>query len=279
MEQPSASYNLHLRSCLVPLLAHPDVTARLLPLSAELAALATLDLEPARPVLVSCYSDREGGRPPRDPVAMLRCLLLMAMLGETRFNVWARTLKGRPELVVLSGFTSAEGPPGVGTFYDFAGRILDGPQPRACDHVVRPSSLMHGTGGRFRRNVKKEKEARKAAKDDPGTQGAVRRAVEAATAKLEGSVPTDFAERLQEILLRCAVVPSAERGMFGESPRLDVTMDGSVLPSHARMGGRRACDCRENGDLRCDCDRIFADPEATVASPGLKATLRTSLAC
>ena len=67
MEQPCASYNSHLRSRLVPLLAHPDVTARLLPLSAELAALATLDLEPARPVLASCYSDREGGRPPPPP--------------------------------------------------------------------------------------------------------------------------------------------------------------------------------------------------------------------
>ncbi|MBI2566632.1 MAG: hypothetical protein HYV63_06330, partial [Candidatus Schekmanbacteria bacterium] len=36
---------------------------------------------------------------PRDPVCMLRGIVLMAMLGLTSFNEWAAMFKGRPELV------------------------------------------------------------------------------------------------------------------------------------------------------------------------------------
>ena len=105
---------------------HRPVRARLRSVAAELLAVALLDLEPARPLLERCYAGRRGGRRPRDPVAMLRALVLMGLLGCTDFNKWVPTLRGRPELAILCGFDPRD-TPGVGTFYAFCDRLLDGP--------------------------------------------------------------------------------------------------------------------------------------------------------
>ena len=136
-----------------------DLRARLLDHLEVVLALALLDLEPARPTLESCYAQRKGGRSPRDPVAMLRCLVLMGLLGITSFNEFVKRLRRRVELVVLCGFEPDDAP-GASTIYDFCHRLLDGPREQLGNVPERdtppPSEQLQGSRGRFRRNPKLE---------------------------------------------------------------------------------------------------------------------------
>ena len=64
----------------------PDAARRIRQLHKEVLVLAMLDLEPARKILEAAYSNRVGGRPPRDPVNMLRSVILMLLRNETSYN-------------------------------------------------------------------------------------------------------------------------------------------------------------------------------------------------
>lgn len=229
-------------------------------------ALALLDLEPARPVLTACYANRAGGRRPRDPVAMLRSLVLMGLLGVTSFNRWVRTLHGHPELAVLCGFRAGD-VPGLGTHYDFCHRLYDGPYRRPCAHVSRPSDRFRKSRGRFRRNLKEEKARTKActqAELASHSEGRVAAEVRKALDTLTQVARPDFQGRLQDILMRCAVIPSAQRGLLGNLARIVLTGDGSGIISGAAPHGKLVCDCpREGGRVSCSCARSYSDPTAT----------------
>ena len=58
------------------------------PAEPDILDVGEVDLEPVREELESYDSGRNGGRSPKDPVAMLRSIILMAMKGETSFNKW-----------------------------------------------------------------------------------------------------------------------------------------------------------------------------------------------
>jgi len=62
------------------------------------AALILLipDLEPVRKYLQSLYSPNPRGRPPYDPVCMLRALILMTLLGFKSYTLWAKELRNKP---------------------------------------------------------------------------------------------------------------------------------------------------------------------------------------
>jgi len=264
MDSSNAAYRCHLVTHLPPLLGAPGARERLRFLMERVLALVLLDLEPARPLLQVLYCERSGGRPPRDPVAMLRSLLLMVLCGATSVNRWAARLKGEPELAVLSGFSPGERPPGVGTFYDFFHRLLDGPYQRRCDHHSPASARVKGRG--FVRHLRQEKEAQKAqtqAELAHGQQGKVELLVDRALATWDQGLPSDLEQRLQEILMRCAVRPSAAAGLLGDLRRLQVASDGTAIESHASGDGHAACTCRAEGLPACSCPRVYADPEAT----------------
>jgi hypothetical protein len=226
--------------------------------------LAMLDLGPAREVLAACYAKRKGGKKPKDPVAMLRCIALMGSLGEARINSWVDRLDAEPLLAILSGFSPRKRP-GVGTFYDFFARLLDGTWRKRCEHDRRPSDSFRGKNGCFRRNLKSEKEQTKAStqaelalEHETPTQNAVRKALSA----LDQAIPEDALRRVEELLFRCAVVPSAELDLLGDLSAIDVAGDGSALESHANGDGRALCTCRKEGKGKCECDRSYSDPEA-----------------
>lgn len=225
MEPTTTPWHSHLRTCFLPLLT--STLARTL--GAEIVALSLLDLERVRPLLEANLSRR--GRRPRDQVAMLRCIVLMCLLGESRFNAWARMLKQRPELAVLCGFKPGD-VPGVGTFYDFMARLLDGPPPPKCPGWRRPSD-------RTRRQGKKRLLVfcLETSKRRPGR---VFEEVKAATAALQKPLGERFVDRLNRILARCALGPSAASGLLG--PGFDVAGDSSMLITHARSGGVPAVD-------------------------------------
>lgn len=63
-------------------------------------------------------------------------------------------------------------------------------------------------------------------------------------------------------MFSCAVVPSIKMGLLGHPKALDVSGDGSTLRSHGSGDGRPLCSCRKKGNWKCDCDRLFSDPDA-----------------
>jgi len=259
----------------------PDAVTRIEDLQQQLLALSMLDLEPARDLLMAGYCPRQGGKNPRDPIPMFRSLILMLLLGKPAYNQWVKYLKGHPEVAILSGFLdphfsfehaslhdlcAAIDCPGVGTYYDFAARLLDGPYQKPCDHIVRPSQRLRGSKGQFRRDLQQEKEHRHllqeqqlAEKNERKVQQMVRIALEQA----EQQLPADFLNRIEELLMVCAVVPSAQTGFLGDLSKLTISGDGSALASHASGRGKRMCDCREQQIYNCDCPKTYSDPEAT----------------
>lgn len=259
-----SSYRAHLARHFIPYLRqHADARDRIATVSAAAIGLALLDLEPARPHLTACYDPRHaGGRPPRDPVCMLRALILMALLGESGLNPWVATLRARPELRILCGFplTDPDGDPdrgpGVATFYDFMARLLDGPPPKptVTTRWTRPSTRRRGV--KFLRHIDREKRRRKASRPAIKRMRAVAQQVSEAiagrghTSRLHG-----FAGRMQQILARVAVARSAKLGLF---PRLlDIAIDGSCVRTHATPRGWQPDTPVEEGH------RHYSDPEAT----------------
>jgi len=128
--------------------------------------LLLLDLEPARKYLQSLYSPNPRGRPPYDPVSMLRALLLMILLGFKSITLWTKELGTKPRLAVIAGFASDSkehaNTPSVGCFYDFIDRLEDGKYQKPCQHYVKPSKIRKG---KHLRNITYEKEMRQKEKE------------------------------------------------------------------------------------------------------------------
>ena len=222
--------------------------------------LLRLDLEPARPLLRSLYSSSPRGRKPWDPICVLRALLLMLLVGEESITRWAQTLRRTPRLACIAGFDPFH-TPAVGTFYLFLDRLEDGPYQPTCPHRIRPSQLRKG---KHLRNLASEKETRHLHAQQ--TRAQFDSITQELKARLEAHPdqprPHDLLQRLEDLLLLCAVLPSAEQGLLGDPTHLIVSGDGSALPSAANPNGSPSCTCRKQGIYRCDHDRFYSDPSA-----------------
>jgi len=60
--------------------------------------LLRLNLDPARPLLAACYAPGPRGRPPYDPLCLLRALLLLLLLQYKSLPKWAHDLRRHPRL-------------------------------------------------------------------------------------------------------------------------------------------------------------------------------------
>ncbi|MEQ8189797.1 MAG: hypothetical protein ABRQ39_17650, partial [Candidatus Eremiobacterota bacterium] len=131
----------------------PAEILKIMSYSREIFTITSLNLDPVAPLLKSLYRNKSGGRPCREPLSMLRSLLLMTLLNEASITGWVTQLKRQKILCILSGFTPGN-PPGVATFYSFLDRLQDGPYEKPCKHVHKLSKL---NKKRHRRNLKEEK--------------------------------------------------------------------------------------------------------------------------
>jgi hypothetical protein len=223
--------------------------------------LLRLDLDPARPLLRPLYAPGPRGRPPYDPVCVLRAFLLMLLLHYKSLPQWADALRTHPRLAQIAGFAPFE-TPAVGTFYAFIDRLEDGPYAPPCAHRVRLSRLRKG---RHRRHLKQEQADRHAAQARDGAQadtGTERLAPELLAAA-DQPRPQELRTRLAALLFTCGVLPSVQRGLLGDLRALVLCGDGAALPTGASPHGRPTCDCRAHGLWRCDHDRFYRDPTAT----------------
>jgi len=256
----------------------PDVAETLDKHAEAVLVLWHLDLEPARPILMRGYADSPRGGDPWDPLVLLRCLLLACLVRTPKINPWVDDLKACRVLCVLCGFDPEVRRPGVGTLYDYLHRLHSGPvQDCPCGHVQSPATRERRRAASPRpknnkprkRETKAEKKTRrrrrqkdpvtaKAAADPCATQQLVTRLL----ATKDQKNPEDLLQRLAEMLVELAVVKSANEGLLGPLDALIACGDGSGLKTGASKHGKRVCDCPRSS--RCDCDRIYQDPDAAV---------------
>jgi hypothetical protein len=222
--------------------------------------LFRLDLDPLTPMFMKLYSTSPRGRPPYDPVAMFRALLLLTLLRYKSIETFALELRQKPRLAIIAGFPPFE-TPAVGTFYLFIDRLEDGPFQPACPHRVKPSALRKG---KHVRNLAKEKAEKEVARKQILAQcdSLTSQLTQQTLATAAQPRPDDLQKRLEDALIQAAVMPSAARGLLGDLGRLIVCGDGSALASGASAAGKPACTCRKQGILRCQCDRFYSDPTA-----------------
>jgi hypothetical protein len=222
--------------------------------------LIVLDLEPARPILETLYSTDPRGQKPYDPVRMLRALLLMVLLKYTSITKWAEALKAKPRLARIAGFEPYD-VPAAGTFYAFIDRLEDGQYQKQCEHRIKPSKLRKG---KHLRNLASEKEQRQQdAKADAAAYDSITQKLkDDLIASQDQPRPDDIIKRLEDILILCAIIPSAEKGLLGNLESMTVSGDGSALPTGASPNGKPACKCHENGIYKCEHDRYYSDHTA-----------------
>ena len=222
--------------------------------------LLRLNLDPLTPMFMQLYSTSPRGRPPYNPIAMFRALLLLPLLRYQSIETFALALRQKPRLAIIAGFQPFE-PPAVGPFSLVIDRLEDGPFHPACPQRVKPSALRQGKHVRHLSKEKAEKEvARKhlLAQCDSITGHLTQQTLDTAAQPR----PDDLQKRLEDALIQAAVLPSAARGLLGDLGRLLVCGDGSALPSGASAAGKPSCTCRKQGVLRCQCDRYASDPTA-----------------
>jgi hypothetical protein len=226
--------------------------------------LLLLDLEPARKYLLTLYSPNPRGRPHYDPVCMLRALILMILLGFKSYTLWSKELRSKPRLAVIAGFAydSKEhaDTPSIGCLYNFIDRLEDGKYQKTCQHYIKPSKIRKG---KHLRNISNEKETRQKQKENDIAQydSITKKLKDELNADKEIPRPDDLLKRMEDILVSCAIIPSAERGMLGDLSKLNLCGDGSALPSGANHYGKPSCECHKN-IYKCEHDRFYSDATA-----------------
>jgi hypothetical protein len=257
---PHEAYQTSIREWIPAHVDEPDVVPLLERYADALLVLHELDLEPARPVLEACYADSPRGGKPRDPIGMLRCLLLAVLVGQPSLNRWVRDLRACRVLRVLAGLPEEDRGPGVGTYYGMLHRLHDGAlRSCKCGQCVAPS----------------EQERRRARSPQPPRCASTKpaeskRPEDSVTARLVAELraardrpnPTDLQGRLTAILLGVAVSESARRELLGDPDKVIACGDGSALVTGAAENGRKTCD-HPRGH-RCDCHRVWTDPDARI---------------
>jgi hypothetical protein len=138
--------------------------------------------------------------------------------------------------------------------------LEDGKYQKPCEHVIKQSKLRKG---KHLRNLTSEKEQRHRDKEMNATiyDSVTQKLRDDLNASEDQPRPDDLIKRLEDILIQCAIIPSAERGLLGDA-NITVSGDGSPLPTGASPHGKPSCDCRNNGIYNCDCARYYSDNTA-----------------
>ena len=200
-----------------------------------------MNLDPLKELVMSCYSST--GRPAINQPEIFRAMVLASHFKES-ISSFAARLKADEILVIACGFEN-DSLPGVGSFYDLFNRLW---LEYAPAKVVRSP---------YKKKKKKLKANEKLPPDDPNTVADLVEKV------LGGETLEHGPERLlQKILIECAVKPSAELSLLGDTRKLTLAGDGAPLETGASSLGKKICQCKKQGVHFCKCPRSYTDPKA-----------------
>ena len=234
-----------------------DITLKQQYYEKEIQILKNLDLDPAIPILLSLYSQGKI-KDAQDPPGMLRSLLLMTMRRVKGITGWVKLTRHDPFLAVLMGFKPGC-VPGIGTYYDFMKRIIDGPyrKPCRCEDKVKRSEY---NAGPHKRNLKNEKQAQKNDFDPNHSQS--EKLAAALLANTEEPRAKNLHQILEDLHIQLGLIPSIRQGLITDLHALVISGDGSILETAASSTGKPACNCRSQGIYKCDHDRYYTSPTA-----------------
>ena len=250
-----SAYREHLKKHFVCLPQNSQFWESLRTHSKEFSIIANLNLDPAIELLESLYSPVKRA-PPRDPVCMLRSLILMTLLKIQGITEWVTRMRALSLAAILAGF-EPDDTPGIGTYYDFMKRIINGPYRKSCEHVRRRSTF---NAGKHQRNLQREKEAHKGPQDPHHCQSET--LVAELLPRADEPRPDEFPKILEDLLVRVGILPSIEQGLLNDLHHLIVTGDGSILQTAASPHGQPTCSCRSQGIYHCSHDRYYTSPTA-----------------
>ena len=214
-----------------------------------------LNLDAAVDILKPLYCPVKHGDF-RDPVNMLRSLIVMTLLKIQGITEWVEMTRTSTLLAILTGF-DPDDVPGIGTYYDFLKRIYDGPYQKPCQHNIKKSDALSAL---HKRNIKQEAEDKKNSFKPYNSQSKV--LSDRLLADADEPRDCDYLKCLDDLLLRLGVMPTIEQGVLSNALQITISGDGSILKSNASGSGKPACSCRDEGIFKCDCPRYYSSATA-----------------
>lgn len=209
---------------------------------ADIRLFKHLDLDPILPFLSDCYAST--GRPSRCPCQLFR-MFLFASRHKLNVKALHRKLSVSPIVRAICGCESTQDVPAIGTFYHFMNRLVK----------MNEKPISHAPFGKRSKKLQRNEKL-----PDKRPARSVRLAEKLMDGKLNLSRTPE--RLLQLIFAEIAVRPSIKLGLL--NPTLVLSADGTALKTGASSYGRKICDCKRKGILRCQCDRRYSDPYASI---------------
>jgi len=187
-------------------------------------------------------SDRYSstGRPSEFQPEFFRTFILMQDL-KVPVSQWINKLKNNFVLRTACGFLKSE-LPSIASFYSFIRRIA-GPEtkPHIRRFILKPK--------------KKLEKGEKLPPKHPNITQKLKAKI------LKGHRFNDPVADILNNILALSVRQSQNLGLI--KPAINVSGDGTCMPTGASPYGKKLCECKSNGIYNCDCARKFSDPTAT----------------
>ena len=211
----------------------------------RLCKLFLLNLDPLLSIIKPLYP--VFGRPSKNQSEIIRSLILMLDCKVYSITAWAQITAKDNIVRILCGF-KPDCISGVASYYDFLMRIWLSPN-KTRHYIIK--SPYHKPRKRYKANQKMPSKH----------PGSVSKLVDHV---LKGGKLPDFRPEqiLQEFLKVCAVEPSAQLGLLGNTNALSIAFDGSPFYAGSSRFGVKTCTCRSQGIFNCDCQRRYSDPDA-----------------
>jgi len=212
-----------------------------------LSKLYILNLDSLLPLLAPYYSI--VGAPAKNQPELIRSFVLMSELGYHSIPEWVDKLLHNEILCIMIGLPKSEIHQ-VGSYYDLINRVwLQNPK---LEYEFNHS--LHN----FKR--KPSKKIGKNKKQPPRHPGIIQKFVDLA---LAGKTFESRPELLmQQIFAKIGVEPAAKEELYGDTQKLAVSGDGTCINSGGSSYGIKKCDCKKNGNFKCNCKRRFSDTDA-----------------
>jgi len=210
----------------------------------SISKMLILNLDPLKDIITPLYS--LTGRPAEMQPEIFRSLILMNDLG-IQLDNWTEKLRLNPVLRTIAGFT-LDNLVNTSSYYDFINRIIRlDERPRLKKIKFKPKEKL--------------KKGEKLPPKNPGIVAKIVNQIINNNDKFIEQLDRRPERFLQKIFAKVCVSKSIEIGIVPDS--VSISGDGTCIETGASPSGVKVCNCKEEGNFRCTCDRKFSDPNAT----------------